>query len=56
MATESEKQAGHKVIAWLFDLPVSDMGGGRWIVSPRPAYLSVEERDLIVKAVHEFVR
>lgn len=56
MATEAEKQAGHKVIAWLFDLPVRDMGGNRRIVTPRPTYLSVEERDVIVKAVHEFIR
>jgi hypothetical protein len=56
MATEAEKQAGHKVIAWLFDLPVRDMGGGLKIVTPAPTWISVEERDVIVKAVHDFLR
>ena len=55
MATDTEKQAAQKVIAWLFDLPVRDMGGGLRIVSPKPGYISVEERDVIVKAVRALI-
>ncbi len=49
MATDQE--TAHKIIARFFDLPVRDMGAGLRIVSPTPAWMTVEERDLIVKAV-----
>lgn len=56
IATVSEKQAGHKVVAWLFEPAVRDMGGGLRIVTPDPNYLTVEMRDVIVKAVQQFIR
>lgn len=54
-ATKSEKETGHKVIARLFDLPVRDMGGGLHIVSLKQAWMTAEERNLIVKATSEFI-
>lgn len=55
MATRAEQELGHKVIARLFDLPVRDMGGGLRIVTPTPGWMTAEERDVIVKAVQDFV-
>ena len=55
-ASASESTVGHNIIARLFDLPVRDMGAGLRIMYPKPAYLTVEERDLIVKAIHAYVR
>lgn len=55
MATDDEKKIGHDIIAKMFDLKVRDMGGGLRIVSPSPTWWPVEQRDLIVKAVKEFI-
>jgi hypothetical protein len=49
--TETEQQTAHNVIAKFFDLKVYDMGEGLRIVSPKPEWWRVEERDLIVRAV-----
>lgn len=53
--TDQEKETARKVIARLFERPVQDMGGGLRIVSLRVTWIPVEERDLIVKAVSDFI-
>lgn len=53
--SDDEKEIGHRIIDRLFDLPVRDMGAGLRIIYPKPAYLTVEERDVMVKALNEFV-
>ena len=49
----AEKQTAQDVLAKFFDLPIRDMGGGLRIVSLKQKWMTVEERDLIVKAVKE---
>lgn len=55
MATDKESETAHKIFARFFDLPMRDMGGGLRIVSLEQKWMPVEERDLIVKAVKEFI-
>jgi hypothetical protein len=43
----------HAIIAKFFDPKVRDMGGGLRIVE-LPSYITVEERDFIVKAINKY--
>jgi hypothetical protein len=51
---ETEERKGHAIIAKFFNPKVRDMGGGLRIVE-LPSYITVEERDLIVKAVSKYI-
>jgi hypothetical protein len=51
-----EQNVGHAIIAKFFDLKVMDMGGGLRIVAPTPKNWTVEERDLIVRSVQDYLR
>lgn len=55
MATEQEKTVAHKILARFFDLPSQDMGGGLTIITLAQRWMPAEERDLIVKAVKDFI-
>jgi len=52
----AEQQLGHKIIDELFEAEVHDMGGGLRIVSMRKGWLTVEARDLIVRAIQNYIR
>lgn len=54
--TSAEETIAHNIIAKFFDLKVLDMGGGLRIVSPAPKNWTVEERDLIVRAVQNLAK
>lgn len=56
MASQEEKEIGHKIIADLFDLPRRDMGGGLTIVElPYNGWIEAAKRDLIVAAVRNYI-
>jgi hypothetical protein len=54
IAEPQERKVGHAVIAKFFEPKVRDMGGGLRIVE-LPSYITVDERDLIVKAVSKYI-
>lgn len=51
---KSERTLGHAIIAKFFEPVVTDMGAGLRIIE-LPSYITVEERDLIVKAVRDYI-
>jgi hypothetical protein len=52
---EQPEKLRHAIIAKFFEPQVRDMGGGLRIVE-LPNYITVEERDFIVRAVSEYSR
>jgi hypothetical protein len=54
IAEPQERKVGHAVIAKFFEPKVRDMDGGLRIVE-LPSYITVDERDLIVKAVSQYI-
>lgn len=50
---EQSEKLRHSIIAKFFEPTVRDMGGGLRIIE-LPSYITVEERDYIVKAVREY--
>jgi hypothetical protein len=54
IAEPQERKVGHAVIAKFFEPKVRDMGGGLRIIE-LPSYITVDERDLIVKAVQAYI-
>lgn len=52
--SEELDKLGHRIIAKFFDPEVRDMGGGLRIIE-LPSYITVGERDLIVKAVRKYI-
>lgn len=50
-----EIETGHNILAKLFELPVYGQGSGQRYVSLKNSHITVEERDVIVKAVREWI-
>jgi hypothetical protein len=51
-----DRAVGNKIISDLFEPKIHDMGGGLRIVSLKKDWLTVEARDLIVRAVQQYIR
>lgn len=51
--TKIEQALAHEIIAYLFDRPVRDMGGGLRIISLSNQWLPADQRDLIVRVLRD---
>jgi hypothetical protein len=54
IAEPQERKVGHAILAKFFEPKVRDMGAGLRIIE-LPSYITVEERDLIMKAVQDYI-
>jgi hypothetical protein len=55
MTDSEEQQTGHDIIEKFFDLQVFGKGSGHRYVSLRHTEFTVEERDMIVKAIRNWI-
>lgn len=53
MMSEQSERVRQAILAKFFEPEVRDMGGGLRIIE-LPSYITVEERDFIVRAVREY--